>query len=148
MNTAILSSTIGGSAILIASVIGAFMYHIFAVQRNNQAKIESGFEQVNASIHNLDTKFTGQIQALDTKFTGLISDLEVRLTDKFTGQIQALDTKFTGLISDLEVRLTDKFTGHLTDLRKEVYDGFKDHGERLARIEVVLKIDPPSAEAA
>ncbi|MCQ3811067.1 MAG: hypothetical protein KTV68_11025 [Acidimicrobiia bacterium] len=126
MNTAILSSTIGGSAILIASVIGALMYHILAVQRNNQAKIESGFEQVNASIHNLDTKFTGQI-----------SDLEVRLTDKFTGQI-----------SDLEVRLTDKFTGHLTDLRKEVYDGFKDHGERLARIEVVLKIDPPSAEAA
>ncbi|MCY4434533.1 MAG: hypothetical protein OXE45_12800 [bacterium] len=111
MNTAILSSTIGGSAILIASVIGALMYHILAVQRNNQAKIESGFEQVNASIHNLDTKFTGQI-------------------------------------SDLEVRLTDKFTGHLTDLRKEVYDGFKDHGERLARIEVVLKIDPPSAEAA
>ncbi len=126
MNTAILSSTIGGSAILIASVIGALMNHFFAMQRKNQSKIESGFEHVTASIHNLDTKFTGQI-----------SDLEVRLSDKFTGQI-----------SDLEVRLSDKFTGHLTDLRKEVYDGFKDHGERLARIEVELKIEPPPAEAA
>ena len=111
MNTAILSSTIGGSAILIASVMGALMNHFFAMQRKNQSKIESGFEHVTASIHNLDTKFTGQI-------------------------------------SDLEVRLSDKFTGHLTDLRKEVYDGFKDHGERLARIEVELKIEPPPAAAA
>ena len=141
MNTAILSSTIGGSAILIASVMGALMNHFFAMQRKNQSKIESGFEHVTASIHNLDTKFTGQISDLEVrlsdKFTGQISDLEVRLSDKFTGQI-----------SDLEVRLSDKFTGHLTDLRKEVYDGFKDHGERLARIEVELKIEPPPAAAA
>ena len=61
MNTAILSSTIGGAAILVASVMGALMSHFFAVLRQTQAKIESGFEQVNASIHALDTKFTGQI---------------------------------------------------------------------------------------
>lgn len=43
--------------------------------------------------------------------------------------------------------LDDKFMAHLTDLRKEVHDGFRDHGERLARIEVKLDDDPP-AEAA
>ena len=43
--------------------------------------------------------------------------------------------------------LDDKFMAHLTDLRKEVHDGFRDHGERLARIEVKLDNDPP-AEAA
>lgn len=43
--------------------------------------------------------------------------------------------------------LDDKFMAHLTDLRKEVHDGFRDHGERLARIEVKLD-DVPPAETA
>lgn len=43
--------------------------------------------------------------------------------------------------------LDDKFMAHLTDLRKEVHDGFRDHGERLARIEVKLDDDPPAQTA-
>ena len=66
---------------------------------------------------------------------------------KFTGRIGDLEAKVTGEIKSLEVRLTDKFIGHLADLRKEVHEGFKAHGERLARIETKLEIDP-TAEAA
>ncbi len=61
------------------------------------------------------------VQTMDTKFTGAIKDLEIRLSNKFTVEINALDTKFT--------------------------DQLKGHGERLARIEAKLDIDPP-AEAA
>lgn len=43
--------------------------------------------------------------------------------------------------------LDDKFMAHLRDLRKEVHDGFRDHGERLARIVVKLDDDPPAQTA-
>ena len=58
-------------------------------------------------------------------------DLSVR----FSGLEQKLDDN-TAAVKDLEIRLTDKFTAEL-----------KGHGERLARIEAKLDIDPP-AEAA
>ncbi|WP_420432657.1 hypothetical protein [Candidatus Poriferisocius sp.] len=47
-------------------------------------------------------------------------------------------------------RLADQFRGledKFMDLQKEVHDGFKEHGESLARIETKLDINPP-AEAA
>ena len=114
MNTAILSSVIGGSAVVLASVVGALAAHFLAVQRENQKTIEGKFDQM-----------TSAIQSLDTHFTGEVKDLEIRQTDRFVGEVK-----------DLEVRLTDKFISHLTA-----------HGERLARIESKLDIDPP-AEAA
>ena len=110
MNTAILSSVIGGSAVLLASVIGVLFAHFLAVQRESQQKIEGRLDVLTGAIQNLDTKFTGAIKDLDTKFTGAIKSLEIRLVEKFTSQ-------------------------------------FKEHGERLARIEAKLDIDPP-AEAA
>ena len=110
MNTAILSSVIGGSAVLLASVIGVLFAHFLTIQRESQQKIDGQFDVLTGAIKDLDTKFTGAIKDLDTKFTGAIKDLEIRLTNKFTSQ-------------------------------------FKEHGERLARIEAKLDIDPP-AEAA
>ena len=110
MNTAILSSVIGGSAVLLASVIGVLFAHFFAVQRESQRNIEGRLDVLTGAIRTLDTKFTGEIKDLDTKFTGAIKSLEIRLADKFTSQ-------------------------------------FKEHGERLARIEAKLDIDPPSEAA-
>ena len=59
----------------------------------------------------------------------------------------------TGLISAffMLVRMIFGLVGNLSqqlsDLRAVVHDGFREHGERLARIEAKLDIDPP-AEAA
>ena len=64
-----------------------------------------------------------------------IKDLDHGLTDKFTGELRALDHRLTGEL---------KAQGERTD---RVLDVLRDHGERLARIEVKLDIDP-SAEAA
>ena len=86
----------------------------------------------NSRFNSLESRF----DSLETKLDSLIS------------VVHAMDTKFTNEIKDLEIRLTEKFTAHLTDLRKEVYDGFKAHGERLARIEVELNIQPPPLEVA
>ncbi len=135
MNAVVLSSAVGG----ISALIGAVMNHFFSSKRSKKSSIDEKFTDI-------DEKFTelfALISALDTKFTGQISALD----RKVTGQISALETKVTGEIKDLELSLTDKFVGHLTDLRKEVHEGFKAHGERLARIETKLEIEP-SAEAA
>ncbi|MDE0579592.1 MAG: hypothetical protein OXI29_06925 [bacterium] len=124
MNTAILSSVIGGSAVLLASVIGVLFAHFLTIQRESQQKIDGQFHVLTGAIKDLDTKFAGvttELGALDTKFTGAIKDLEIRLSNKFTVEINALDTR--------------------------VNDQLKAHGERLARIEAKLEIDPP-AEAA
>ena len=124
MNTAILSSVIGGSAVLLASVIGVLFAHFLTIQRESQQKIERQFDVL-----------TGAIKDLDSKFTGVTTELGA-LDSKFTGAINRLDSKFTGAIKDLEIRLINEFTSQ-----------FKEHGERLARIEAKLDIDPP-AEAA
>ncbi|MCY4194187.1 MAG: hypothetical protein OXF04_07825 [bacterium] len=70
--------------------------------------------------------------------------------DKIGDDVAGLDTKFTGQIKDLEIRLTDKFTGQINAQGRRIdgiYDALRDHGERLARIEAKLDIDP-TAEAA
>ncbi len=79
--------------------------------------LSARFSSLELAVKNLGVNVTGAIKDLDTKFTGAIKDLEIRLTHKFTVEINALDTKL------------------------------QDHGERLARIETKLGIDPP-AEAA
>ena len=70
------------------------------------------------------------LRDLSTRFASL--EASVRTMDtKFTGAISELDTKFTGTIKDLEIGLSQKFTAQ-----------FKEHGERLARIEAKLDVDP------
>ncbi len=83
--------------------------------------------------------FSAKLDSMDAKFDGKFGELSNAihaLDTKFTGQVKDLDIKFTGQMKDMEIRLTDKFTAQ-----------FKEHGERLARIEAKLDIDPP-AEAA
>ena len=82
------------------------------------------FQGLREDIRGLDHKFTGELRALDHKFTGEFKALD----QKFTGELRALDHKFT-----VEF--------------KAVYGVLREHGERLARIESKLEIDPP-AEAA
>ena len=124
MNTAILSSVIGGSAVLLASVIGVLFAHFLTIQRESQQKIDGQFDVLTGAIKDLDTKFTGAIKDLDTKFTGAIKDLEIRLTNKFTSQFKEHGERLARIEATA-----------------------KDQDERLARIEVKLDIDPP-AEAA
>ena len=63
-----------------------------------------------------------------------------------TGLISAFMFSMRTLGAKID-RLDDKFTGQISRLGQEMHKGFKDHGERLARIEARLEIDPP-AEAA
>ena len=131
MNAVVLSSAVGGVSVL----IGAVMNHFFASKRGRKSRIDKKFDRIDKRFDRIEEMFkelSDRITALDAKFTGRIGDLEA---------------KVTGEIKSLEIRLTDKFIGHLTDLRKEVHEGFKAHGERLARIETKLEIDH-TAEAA
>ena len=74
MDTVILSSVIGGSAVVVATLMGVIFNRIFNAQEKTNNKL---------------TVLTDAIQTLDTKVTGEIKDLEIRLTDKFTGEIKA-----------------------------------------------------------
>ena len=85
-------------------------------------------------MRDLSVRFSGLERKLDDN-TAAVKDLEIRLTDKFTGQIRELDAKFTGHINAQGQRIDG------------IYDALRDHGERLARIEAKLDIDP-TAEAA
>lgn len=86
------------------------------------------------------------LRDLSTRFSSL--ELAVKnLGTNFTSELGALDTKFTGAIKDLEIRLSNKITVEINTLDTKVNDQLKIHGERLARIEAKLDIDPP-AEAA
>ncbi len=71
-------------------------------------------------------KVLNGLHALDIKFTGL------------SGEVQALDAKVTGLSGEVQA-LDAKVTGLTGEVQAQ--------GERLARIETHLNIDPP-AEAA
>ena len=71
-----------------------------------------------------------------------LRDMSARLSSLET-TVKSMDTKFTGAIKDSET----KFTGAIKDLEIRMDTKFKEHGERLARIEAKLEIDPP-AEAA
>ena len=64
-----------------------------------------------------------------------VKELEIKLTDRFTSEIKGL-----------EIKLTDKFNAGLGDLRTEMHKGFRDHGERLARIETWLEFNHPAPD--
>ena len=127
----------------IISVLGAglfgLMIQYMRLSNSRFNSLESRFDSLESRFDSLETRFA----TLEARF----SRLETKL-DSLISVVHAMDTKFTNEIKDLEIRLTEKFTAHLTDLRKEVYDGFKAHGERLARIEVELNIQPPPLEVA
>ena len=81
---------------------------------------------------------------------GMLGDKLERLGDKIdnlTGEVHTLDIKFTGEIHALETKLTNKLTGEIHALETKLTNKLRTHGERLARIEAKLNIDPP-AEAA
>ena len=89
-------------------------------------------------LRDLSTRFSSlelAVKNLDTNVTSELKDLENRLSDKFAQELKGLDTKFTQEL---------KAQGQRID---RVYDVLLDHGERLARIELKLEIEPP-AEAA
>ena len=48
-----------------------------------------------------------------------------------------------GDIKELEIKFTEKLNAGLGDLRTEMHKGFRDHGERLARIETRLEFSHP-----
>ena len=127
MDTAILSSVIGGSAVVVATLLGVLFNRMFAFQKVTNIQLEN---VVNA-VHGLDTK---------------MKDLEIRLGDKFTGQLKAMDDKFTGEIKVLDSKFTGELKAHGERIDR-VFGVLRDHGERLARIEAKLNVDPP-AEAA
>ena len=149
MDTAILSSVIGGSAVVVATLLGVLFNRIFAFQKATSIQLE----KLATAVHGLDTKmkdleirlgdkFTGHLKAMDGKFTGQLKAMD----GKFTGQLKAMDDKFTGEFKVLDSKFTGELKAHGERIDR-VFDVLRDHGERLARIEAKLDIDPP-AEAA
>ena len=51
-----------------------------------------------------------------------------------------------GDIKALEIKFTEKLNAGLGDLRTEMHKGFRDHGERLARIETRLEFTHPAPD--
>ena len=70
--------------------------------------------------------------------TGFISVL-VYAMRTLSARLDRFEDKVTGQINGLQ--------GQVIALGEAMHKGFKEHGERLARIEARLEIDPP-AEAA
>ena len=127
------------NAVVTTTIISVLGAGLFGLMIQYMRLSNSRFNSLESRFDSLETRFA----TLEARF----SRLETKL-DSLISVVHAMDTKFTNEIKDLEIRLTEKFTAHLTDLRKEVYDGFKAHGERLARIEVELNIQPPPLEVA
>ena len=118
-------------AVTIIGVVGTALFGMFFMQfKNLRDDMTAGFAAVNSRLDRQDARLDSLIaavHALDTKFTGLFSGLETRFEN--------LETRFDRLETKVDA-LDEKFTAQL-----------HDHGERLARIEAHLRINPP-AEAA
>ena len=81
-----------------------------------------------------DIKALGaDVKELEINLTGEVKELEIKFTDKFTSEIKGL-----------EIKLTEKFNCGLGDLRTEMHKDFRDHGERLARIETRIEFNHPA----
>ena len=64
-------------------------------------------------------------------------------SDKKHDALVALITAQGQEIKELEIKFTEKLNAGLGDLRTEMHKGFRDHGERLARIETRLEFSHP-----
>ena len=73
--------------------------------------------------------------------SALISVLGAGLLGFFIFQLRTIIGGLNRLSDQLR-GLEDRFMAHLTDLQKEIHEGFKDHGERLARIEASSTTTP------
>ena len=85
----------------------------------------------------------------DKKFADMREDSNRRFdearadSDKKHDALLALITAQGQEINALEVKFTEKLNAGLGDLRTEMHKGFRDHGERLARIETRLEFSHP-----
>ncbi len=104
-----------------------------------------------------DKKFADMTEDMNRRFDDARADSDKKFADLLAlitaqGQdikalgadVKALELNLTGDIKALELNLTEKFTDGLTDLRTEMHKGFRDHGERLARIETRIEFSHPA----
>lgn len=128
MNGAIANTLIGVTGGGVIALVVLFI----RITINRFDRLEEKFE---GSLIRLEAKFESGFIRLEEKFEGQVD----RLEKKSDGKFDRVEEKFDNLVGEvhaLEIRLVDKFTAQL-----------KEHGERLARIEAKLEVDPP-AEAA
>ncbi|MDE0216052.1 MAG: hypothetical protein OXN79_05660 [bacterium] len=142
------------ASITAIGVVGIALFAmIFKQLQNLREDMKEGFRtsdnNTKAAIAALEDRVTGDVKALEHRVTGDVKALE----DRVTGDVKALEDRVTGdikAVNDdvkaLELRVTGdiKAQGGRID---RVLDVLRVHGERLARIETKLDIDPP-AEAA
>ncbi|MDE0116694.1 MAG: hypothetical protein OXT07_08760 [bacterium] len=142
------------ASITAIGVVGTALFAmIFKQLQNLREDMKEGFRtsdnNTKAAIAALEDRVTGDVKALEHRVTGDVKALEHRVT----GDVKALEDRVTGdvkAVNDdvkaLELRVTGdiKAQGGRID---RVLDVLRVHGERLARIETKLDIDPP-AEAA
>ena len=85
-----------------------------------------------------DKKFADMRADSDKKFADMRAD-----SDKKHDALLALIAAQGQEIKVLEIKFTEKLNAGLGDLRTEMHKGFRDHGERLARIETRLEFSHP-----
>ena len=131
------------ASITAIGVVGTALFAmIFKQLQNLREDMKEGFRtsdnNTKAAIAALEDRVTGDVKALEHRVTGDVKALE----DRVTGDVKAVNDD----VKALELRVTGdiKAQGGRID---RVLDVLRVHGERLARIETKLDIDPP-AEAA
>ncbi len=83
------------------------------------------------------------MQALTATIIGVLGTGFISV---FLYSLRSLGARFDRLEDNVTGQITG-LQGQINGLHIEMHKGFKEHGERLARIETHLDIDPP-AEAA
>ena len=121
-----------------ASIIGVlgtgFLGLLYMQFQGLHKAMEKGFATIGSRFDRLEDRFDRletRVGSLETKFESLLAKV-----GSLEGRFDRLENRFDRLENRFD-RFDIKFTGHLSV-----------HGERLARIEVELNIDPPPAEAA
>ena len=110
-----------------ATIIGVLGTGFVSVFLYSMRMMSARFDRIDDRFDRVDDRF----DRVDDRFD--------RFEDKFTSQISGVHGRIDGLRSEFHLELGG--------IREEMHKGFKEHGERLARIEAHLEIDPP-AEAA
>ena len=92
-----------------------------------------------------DKRFAEMRADSDKRFAEMRADSDKKhdaLVALITAQGQEIKV-LGGDIKELEIKFTEKLNAGLGDLRTEMHKGFRDHGERLARIETRLEFSHP-----